>query len=318
MNDILKKLGDIGLVPVVKIEDVSRACGLAQALIDGGLPCAEITFRTDAAADAISAITKKFPEMLVGAGTVINVEYAKRAKEAGAKFIVSPGFSPDVVDWCIANDMPIVPGINNPSGVEAGLAKGLQVLKFFPAEASGGISMLSALAGPFPQVKFMPTGGISMKNLADYAKCANVHAIGGSWMVKSDLIENENWQEITKLCKEAVVALHGFELVHIGLNADNADEAMKAAEMFAFFGFAPKDGNSSIFNASCIEIMKGNGRGKNGHIAIKCWSIERALCYLEKLGFKGVEETAKYKKDKLSVIYLDKEICGFAIHLVRA
>ena len=318
MNDILKKLGDIGLVPVVKIDDVSRACGLAQALIDGGLPCAEITFRTAAAADAISAITKKFPEMLVGAGTVINVDYAKRAKEAGAKFIVAPGFSPDVVDWCIANNMPVVPGINNPSGVEAGLAKGLEVLKFFPAEASGGVTMLSALSGPFPQVKFMPTGGISMKNLCDYAKCSNVHAIGGSWMVKSDLIEAENWAEITRLCKEAVVALHGFELAHIGLNADNADEAMQAAKLFALFGFALKDGNSSIFNASCIEVMKSKGRGKNGHIAIKCWNIERALAYLSQFGSKGVEETAKYKKDKLSVIYLDKEICGFAVHLVKA
>ena len=318
MNDILRKLGDIGLVPVVKIDDVSRACGLAQALIDGGLPCAEITFRTDAAAEAISAITKKFPQMLVGAGTVINIEYAKRAKAAGAKFIVSPGFSPDVVDWCIANDIPIVPGINNPSGVEAGLSKGLETLKFFPAETSGGVPMLSALSGPFPQVKFMPTGGISMKNLADYAKCANVHAIGGSWMVKSDLIEAENWAEITRLCREAVVALHGFELAHIGINTENADEAMKAAKLFALFGFPLKDGNSSVFNASCIEVMKSKGRGTNGHIAIRCWNIERALAYLAQFGFKGVDETAKYKKDKLSMIYLDKEIAGFAVHLVRA
>lgn len=318
MNDILKKLGNIGLVPVVKIDDASRACGLAQALIDGGLPCAEITFRTDAAADAISAISKKFPQMLVGAGTVINIDYAKRAKAAGAKFIVSPGFSPDVVDWCIANNLPIVPGVNNPSGVEAGLAKGLDVLKFFPAEASGGVAMLSALSGPFPQVKFMPTGGISMKNLNDYAKCGTVHAIGGSWMVKSDLIENENWEEITKLCREAVTALHGFEIAHIGINAENAEEAMNAAKLFALFGFPLKDGNSSIFNASCIEVMKSKGRGTNGHIGLKCWNVERALSYLEQFGFKGVEETAKYKKDKLSVIYLDKEIAGFALHLVKA
>lgn len=318
MNKIVKKLGDIGLVPVVKIDDASQACALAQALIDGGLPCAEITFRTAAAADAISAIVKKFPEMLVGAGTVINVEYAKRAKEAGAKFIVSPGFSPDVVDWCIANDIPIVPGVNNPSGVEAGLAKGLEILKFFPAEASGGVSMLSALSGPFPQVKFMPTGGISMKNLADYIKCSNIHAVGGSWMVKSDLIANEQWDEITRLCKEAVAALQGFEIAHIGINAENEDEAMNSAKLFSLFGFPIKDGNSSIFNASCVEIMKSKGRGKNGHIALKCWNIERSLAYLEQFGFKGVEETAKYKKNKLSVIYLDKEICGFAIHLLKA
>lgn len=318
MNDILKKLENIGLVPVVKIDDASHACNLAQSLIDGGLPCVEITFRTAAAPEAISAIVKKFPKMLVGAGTVINIDYAKRAKEAGAKFIVSPGFSPDVVDWCIKNNMIIVPGVNNPSGVEEALSKGLEVLKFFPAEASGGVAMLAALSAPFPQIKFMPTGGISMKNLSDYLKCSNVHAVGGSWMVKSELIDSENWAEITKLSKEAVTALHGFEFAHIGINADNAENAMQVAKLFELFGFPIKDGNLSIFNDSCIEIMKSKGRGTKGHIGLKCWNIERSLAYLEQFGFKGVEETAKYKKDKLSVIYLDKEIAGFALHLVKA
>ena len=214
--------------------------------------------------------------------------------------------------------MPVVPGVNNPSGVEAGLEKGLSVLKFFPAEQSGGVGMLSALAGPFPQVSFMPTGGISLKNLADYAKCANVHAIGGSWMVKSDLIENENWEEITSLCREAVTALHGFSLAHIGINGKNEEDAQNISNLFGLFGFAAKPGTASIFNDSVIEVMKKPGRGTCGHIALKCWNVERALAYLKQFGFSAVEETVKTEKGKITFAYLDKEIGGFAVHLVRA
>lgn len=318
MHPILVKLGNIGLVPVVKIEDASKATGLAKALIDGGLPCAEVTFRTTAASDAIRSITKTFPDMLVGAGTVINVELAKKAVDAGAKFIVSPGFNPAVVDWCVSKNVPIVPGINNPSGVEAALEKGLEVLKFFPAEASGGVTMLDALAGPFAQVSFMPTGGIEMKNLADYAKRKNVLAVGGSWMVKADLIESEDWTAISALSREAVTAIHGFTFAHVGINQKNDTEAAETAALFALFGFAAKEGTSSIFNSTVIEVMKSPFRGEHGHIGLKCWNIERALAYLEQFGFHGVEETAKTEKGKLTVIYLDREIGGFAIHLVSA
>jgi 2-dehydro-3-deoxyphosphogluconate aldolase / (4S)-4-hydroxy-2-oxoglutarate aldolase len=318
MHPILSKLGTIGLVPVVKIEKAERAVGLAKALIDGGLPCAEVTFRTDAAEESIKAISKAFPEMIVGAGTVINVELAKKAVASGAKFIVSPGFNPAVVDWCIANNVPVVPGINNPSGVEAGLERGLEVLKLFPAEVSGGVNMLDALAGPFSQVSFMPTGGVDLKNLPEYAKRSNVIAIGGTWMVKADLIEKEDWAAITQLCKEAVIALHGFSFAHIGINEKDEKAATEAASLFALFGFIAKPGNSSIFNGDVIEVMKSPFRGTHGHIGLKCWNIERALAYLERFGFHGVEETAKRDKGKLSVIYLDKEIGGFAVHLVKA
>jgi len=318
MNPILEKLGTIGLVPVIKIEDASKAADLAKALVAGGLPCAEITFRTAAAADAIKAMTTGFPDMLVGAGTVINVELAKKAKEAGARFVVSPGFNPAVVDWCIANDMPVVPGVNNPSNVEAGLERGLEVLKFFPAEASGGVAMLDALAGPFGQVKFMPTGGIGANNLGDYAKRPNVLAIGGSWMVKADLIDSGDWDGITKLCREAVTAVHGFSFAHMGINGADEADAKKAAGLFSLFGFAPKEGNSSIFSDTMIEVTKSPFRGTMGHIAIKCWNVDRAVAYLETQGFKAVEETAKREKGKLTVIYLEPEIAGFAIHLLKA
>lgn len=318
MNPILQTLGTIGLVPVVKIEDATKAADLAKALIDGGLPCAEVTFRTAAARDAIAAITEKYPDMLVGAGTVLTIENAEKAIAAGAKFIVSPGFNPTVVDYCISKKIPVVPGVNNPSGVEAGLEKGLEVLKFFPAEASGGVAMLDALAGPFAHVQFMPTGGIELKNLADYAKRSNVLAIGGSWMVKADLIESSDWETISRLCREAVTAIHGFSFAHVGVNQKDEAEATHTAEMFALFGFAPKFGTSSIFNDTVIEVMKSPFRGTMGHIGLKCWNIERALAYLSPFGINGVQETAKTEKGKISVIYLDKEIGGFAIHLLRA
>jgi 2-dehydro-3-deoxyphosphogluconate aldolase/(4S)-4-hydroxy-2-oxoglutarate aldolase len=318
MNSVLSRLGTLGLVPVIKIDDARKAVGLANAISEGGLPCAEITFRTAAAGEAISAIAKARPDMLVGAGTVINVEYAKRAVDSGAKFIMSPGFNPSVVDWCLEHEVPIIPGVNNASGIEVGLEKGLEVFKFFPAEASGGTAMIDALAGPFPHISFIPTGGIDAKNLPDYIRKANVLAVGGSWMVKSDMIESENWDAITALCREAMVALHGFSFAHVGINQANETEAAATANLFAHFGFAPKQGNSSIFNDTIIEVMKSPMLGKNGHIGFKCWNIERALAFLEQFGFRGVEETAKRESGRLTVIYLDHEIGGFAVHLVRA
>lgn len=318
MNEIIEQLGLIGIVPVIKIDDAHKATDLAQALIAGGLPCAELTFRTEAAAQAIAAIRQAFPDMLVGAGTVINVELAEKAAAAGAQFIVSPGFNPEVVDWCLARNLPVVPGVNNPSGVEAGLARGLKVLKLFPAEASGGVAMLDALAGPFPQVRFMATGGIGLNNLAEYARRPNIHAIGGSWMVKPELIEQADWAGITTLCREAVVACHGFSLAHLGINSADEAAAKESSALFNLFGLPPKAGNASIFNGSIIEVMRMPFRGVHGHIGFNCWNIERALAYLGQFGFGPVMETAKSENCTLKMVYLDREIGGFAIHLIRA
>jgi len=318
MNPILAKLGSIGLVPVVKIDDAAKAEPLAKALIDGLLPCAEVTFRTQAAAESIRAMSRSHPEMLVGAGTVINKELAEQAVEAGAKFIVSPGYSKPVVSWCLERGIPIVPGVNTPSNVEEGIAAGLDVLKFFPAEASGGVAMLDALAGPFANVQFMPTGGIDSANLGEYAKRPNVLAVGGSWMVKADLIESCNWAEITRLSREAATIIHGFSFAHVGINQESEEAAAGTAHLFSLFGFAAKSASSSIFNGTNIEVMKSPYRGAHGHIGLKCWNIERALAYLEQFGFRGVPETATYDKGKLSVMYLDREIAGFAVHLIRA
>ena len=203
MNDTLTKIGQTGIVPVVVLNKLSDAEPLAEALIKGGLPCAEVTFRTDAAEESIRAIAKKFPDMFVGAGTVLSTEQVDRAIGAGAKFIVSPGLNPKVVEYCIKKGYPIAPGIMTPTELEVALGFGLDVVKFFPAENAGGLKMIKAMSAPYTMMKFMPTGGINATNVRDYLACDKILACGGSWMVKGDLINAGNFAEIEKLTKEA-------------------------------------------------------------------------------------------------------------------
>lgn len=318
MERTLTQLGEIGIIPVIKIDNPSLAAPLAAALAEGGLPCAEITFRTEAAGEALANIAKARPDMILGAGTVLTVDQAKKAVDSGARFIVSPGFSPAVVDWCQKNGIPVIPGVSTPTEIQACLERGLREIKFFPAEALGGTEMLDALSGPFPHVSFIPSGGIERGNLASYAKKRNVLAVGGSWMVKPALIEAKDWEAVTALTVEAVRTLHGFSLAHVGVNASNPVEAEKIAEDFSIFGFTGKDGEKSRFLDDAIEVMKTPGRGAKGHIALTCANIERALAYLAKKGIHGIPETAQKANGALSVIYLDREIGAFAVHLLRA
>lgn len=204
MQEILDTLGYLGVVPVVEIERADEAVPLGKALIAGGLPCAEITFRTSAAEEAIRRIASELPQILIGAGTVLSVGQAEKAVAAGARYIVSPGFDPKIVDWCLARSVPVTPGVATPTEINMALDKGLNILKFFPAEALGGLKMLKALAAPYGDVKFIPTGGINSKNLADYLSLPAVHACGGSWLVTSKLISAGEFAEITRLTEEAL------------------------------------------------------------------------------------------------------------------
>lgn len=203
MNEILKEIRKIGIVPVVVLDDVKDAKPLAKALCEGGLPCAEVTFRTDAAEESIRIMTENFPEMLIGAGTVLTVEQVNRAIHAGAKFIVSPGFNPTVVKYCIQRGIPVTPGTATPSEIEAALEKGLDVVKFFPAEPLGGLKMIKAMAAPYTEVLFMPTGGINADNVKEYLAYDRILACGGSWMVSKDLIKAGDFEKIKQLTKEA-------------------------------------------------------------------------------------------------------------------
>ena len=194
----------MGIVPVVVLNDAKDAAPLAKALVEGGLPCAEVTFRTDAAEESIRIMANEFQEMFVGAGTVLTIDQVDRAVAAGAKFIVSPGFDPEIVDYCLSKDIPVYPGCITPSEVAQAVKRGLKVIKFFPAEQFGGLETLKALAAPYTGIKFMPTGGVSVKNLESYLSFDRIVACGGSWMVKGDLVKAGKFDEIKALVEEAV------------------------------------------------------------------------------------------------------------------
>ncbi len=204
MKTIAEQFYEYGVVPVVVLEEAKDALPLAKALVEGGLPCAEVTFRTEAAEESIRLMSEKYPEMLVGAGTVLTTKQVDRAAAAGAKFIVSPGFDPEIVDYCLEKKIPVFPGCITPSEVAQAVKHGLEVVKFFPAEQAGGVAMIKAMAAPYTMVKFMPTGGISAKNLKDYLSFGKILCCGGSWMVKGDMIRNGEFDKIREMTKEAV------------------------------------------------------------------------------------------------------------------
>lgn len=204
MEDINGILKQAGVIPVIKLEDEKQAAPLAKALLAGGVSAAEVTFRTPAAAKSIQAIASSQPDMFVCAGTVLTVEQAELAAACGAKAIVSPGTNPKVVEWCLSHNMPVCPGCATPTEVEAALALGLSTVKLFPAEAIGGVKLLKALYGPYSQVKFMPTGGISPGNLEEYLSQPNVIACGGSWLCPSKALAEGDWETVTRLARECV------------------------------------------------------------------------------------------------------------------
>lgn len=317
MNAVLEQISKIGIVPVVKIDRAEDALPLAKALCAGGLPCAEVTFRTCAAAEAIKIMTTNFPNMCVGAGTVLNAEQVDAAVEAGAKFIVSPGLNPKTVQYCIEKNVPITPGTSSPSDIEQAIEFGLDVVKFFPAEQSGGLAKIKAMAAPYVNMKFMPTGGINAKNLTSYLDFNKIIACGGSWMVPGDLINEGAWDKIEQLTREAVQTMLGFELAHIGVNSESKEEADKTVNRLAFlFGLPVKVGNSGSFAGTIVEVLNAKGRGTHGHIAIRTNYIERAINYMSTV--LGVEfDEPLMKNGKINAIYMKEEVGGFAVHLLQ-
>ncbi len=318
MKTILQEIELTGIVPVIAIDDAENAVPLAKALIDGGLPCAEVTFRTAAAKDAMTRIAKEYPDMLMGAGTVLSVEQVKTAVGCGAKYIVSPGLNPKVVEYCVANNIPVFPGVATPSEVERAMELGLNVVKFFPAEGNGGLPYLKAIGGPYKQMRFIPTGGIDETNLLSYLKYSQIVACGGSWMVKQDLIAAKQFDEIRKMTERAVMMMLGFELKHIGMNTASAEESIGTASQIAkLFNLVVKEGNSSNFVGTQFEVMKKNYLGTHGHLAIGTNFIERAIAYYERKGVTFLQETNVEKNGKRVAIYFKDEIAGYALHLLQ-
>ena len=306
------------VVPVVVLDKAEDAVPTAKAMLAGGIDTMEITFRTACAPEAIKAVAENCPEVLVGAGTVLNLEQCKLALEMGAKFIVSPGFSEEVVAWCVENGIAVAPGCVTPSEIMSAKKYGLKMVKFFPANVYGGLTALKNLAAPFGDMKFLPTGGVNADNVGDFISAPFIHAVGGSWVCPKAEIAAGNWEKITNLCREARKAALGFEVVHVGINMPDADAALSlAGELNKAFDMPVKDGNSSVFASSGVEIMKSPYLGTNGHIAIRTNNIGLAVSVLERKGYAVLADSAKYKNGKLVAVYLAGEFGGFALHLLQ-
>ena len=319
MNPILEKVYQIGIVPVIAFNSVDEALPLCKALADGGLPAAEVTFRTACAEECIRKIHDEMPEMLLGAGTVLTTDQADRAIAAGASFIVAPGFDPNVTKHVLDKGCLMMPGTASSGEMQQAMNMGCEVVKYFPAEANGGVAMLKNIGAALKTAKWMCTGGVNAKNVNDYLGYDQIIAVGGTWMCKSDVIKAGQWDKITAMCQEAVDVMLGLELAHIGINSENEEEAMATANMLSsLLSKKVAVGNSSVFVGNKeFEIMKKPGRGKNGHIAIACNNVDRAIYHLTRRGVKFDLSSMVNKNGKNTACYLADEVAGFAIHLVQ-
>lgn len=319
MNAILQKITDLGVMPVIKIEPLECAVPLATALRKGGLNALEVTVRNDVALEAIRAIKAKYPDMLVGAGTITSAEKAQQALNARADFIVAPGFNHETVRFCQAHNTLIVPGCVTPAELEQALAFGLEVVKFFPAENYGGLKTIEMLRGPFASIRFMPTGGIDFSNAQTYLRSSAIAAIGGSFMAKADLIKARDWDTITRNCQRAVACVLGFELAHVGLNCESEQEAFDQANAVdELFGLGVKPNDLSVFFEHSVECMKAPYYGAKGHIGFWCNNVERALAYFRARGVALHEDSIRADANgKLISFYFEEEIGGFAVHVCR-
>lgn len=318
-KEILEEIYKIGIVPVIAFNRVEEAVPLCKALAAGGLPAAEVTFRTSCAAECIKIIHEEVPEMLLGAGTVLTKSQADAALEAGASFIVSPGFDPDVAKYVIDRGGLMMPGTATAGEMSQAQNLGIDIVKFFPAEANGGVAMLKNLAAPLNTMKWMCTGGVNAANVNDYLGFDKIIAVGGTWMCKADKIAAGAWDEIEAMCKEAVDVMLGLELGHIGINSENETEALATANLIGqLLGKKVAVGNSSIFvGAKEFEVMKKPGRGTHGHIAVKCNNIDRAIYHLGRRGVAFDMDSLVVKNGKNIALYLSQEVGGFGIHLVQ-
>lgn len=314
-----------GIIPVVALEKNEDAVPLAKTLLASGISHIELTFRNpnnfEGTANAIRAIKSECPKMIAGAGTVLTKELAKLAIHSGAEFVVAPGTNDAVVDFCIEKNIAVLPGVATPTEIIKSYEKGLRVLKFFPAETLGGAKFLQSLSSPFPEMKFIPSGGISQNNADSYLQTKNVLSLSGSWMVSKELLAKKAWTEIERLSREAKKIALGFTFGHVGINYKANDDFLSDIKLLEAFGFRGEENPASWFCGKEFEIMNHANFGTHGHIAILTYSVPRALSYLTQFGFEPDMTTAKWtgekEKSELTFVYLNKEIGGFAIHLKK-
>ena len=317
MNSVEDRIRGTGIVPVVKLDRAEDAKPLGEALVDGGICIAEVTFRTDAAAEGIREM-RRIPDLLVGAGTVLTLEQLEAALDAGAEFIVSPGLNPKIVRACIDKNIPVFPGCSGPSDIEQALEMGLGTVKFFPAGSLGGLETIKALSGPYPSISFMPTGGIGPKNLPEYIRFPRVAACGGSWMLDPGAISGGDFFSITAACKASVRALLGFSIEHVGIHVEDQDSLDYTIGLFcALFDMERRDGTSTTFADTLIECGTDLPQAKP-HIAIGTNSAECAYYHLKKRGAKFLPQTERRDANgRLKSIYLAEDFGGLAVHILQ-
>lgn len=316
MNNVMEQIHLNALVPVIVLESANQAVPLAGAILRGGLNVAEVTFRTACAAEAIANMTAAYPDMLVGAGTVLTVADARRAVEAGAKFIVSPGFDADVVAWCQQAGVPVIPGITTATEVQRALAMGLDTVKLYPANLLGA-GYVKALSDVYPNLKIMTTGGIGLDNMQEYFQNTAVTAVGGSWLCPKNLIREGQFEKIEEIIRNSINRLFEFKLLHIGLNSQDAQQAQEFGSAFAtMFNLPLIELPGAYFAGTMMEIVKKPFLGAHGHIAISTRYMDRAMAYFERRGYSF--RPAEGERKDLVAVYFQQEVGGFAIHLRKS
>ena len=282
MTDLIKKISLYGIVPVIQIEDLEDAIPLAKALCQGGLPVAEVTFRTPCAAEAIKLMKQAYPDMLIGAGTVLNPAQVDQAIAAGSEFIVSPGFNPTTVQYCLDKNIPIIPGTSTPSDMEKAIGMGLDLVKFFPAEASGGLKAIKAMSAPYNQLTFMPTGGINLNNLHDYLSFDKIVACGGSWMVTPELLNSKDFDTIEEYTRQAVQHMLDIQLDHVELASDNKLQYQLSKNIL-----------DTVFKEQNQQIIVSNDKSTLTTFVLTTSNIDRLIHFLSERGLKFDDSSIK-------------------------
>ncbi len=318
-TQILDEIAKIGMIPVLSIDKEERALPLAQALKKGGLPLMEVMFRTDAAAGSIRRISEQMPDFLVGAGTVLTVEQARQAVACGAKFLVSPGFNPEVCKAAIELNVPIVPGCTSPTEVEAARVLGLHVLKFFPAVENGGVSAMRLLSGPYPDVSFVPTGDLTRALCSEYLAFGKVAAAGGDFMLSYDDIHSDNYEKIASDVQDTILGYLNFHIAHMGMNANDKDSALSlSGRLASALHLNVCAGNKSAFAGKLFEVMYEPFYHEKGHVAIGTFDATRAYYYLKRCGMEFYEDTvSRDAAGRIIAAYMKEDFAGFALHLLQ-
>lgn len=319
MDQRLEWISEVGIVPTIKMEDVNKAVPLANALLEGGISVAEILFQTAAAEAAIRKISENCPDFLIGAGSVLTCKQVDRALEAGGKFVVTAEFDLKVIQYALSKGTLVIPSVSTLEEVEQAGNMGLNVVSFSFNERGDSMEALRAFASHHREIKWLPSGDIHRGTLLEYLACDQVLACRGAWMVKSELVQDSGWREITALCKEIVSAMLGFRVVHVGINCKDAAEAEQIARLFcSVFDVSYQPGETAIFAGSLAECIKGPYLGAHGHIAIGTNDVDRAIYHLKRRGVIFDEASRKVdSQGRTTLIYFQEEIGGFAIHLTK-